>query len=797
MAFSVCLVSAQEVAKTPQIDLDTTTSPIELNAGIAVVEGYTNNVFSTENNKKDDFVTVIIPTIELSVETEKTNFVFGADAEIGRYNDYTSEDYNDGLLRAEGEFKLSPTMKIFGGGDFAWEHEDRSTIDNYNGSEPTKYTVGSGFAGLSGRFEDITLRFGGNLLSYNYDDTPVPTGPPVNNDDRDRLQTEIGGRLGKVVEPGKEIFLQGIYDDRNYDTSVDNFGYNKSSDGYQLAIGASGRIGNFSGEVLVGLLSQNYDDSAFETVTTYDIGLDLSWRPDPLTKLSAIVERGIEETTLEGSSGYIATTAGLRLTRRVAGNLSANTYLFVTKDDYQNVTQTDYVTQAGMGLRYYINPNVYLGGDYSYEQRSSTVASYDYDTHLISLRLGTELNPEYNENAELASIGDNGFYVGIQGGHGGLATSVDGPRGGGGLTASFGDWGFSGGVLGGYRAQSGKLVLGLELDADVSNTSWAHAGGRDFSVQKNNSIGFSGIIGFRTLNDVLLYGRGGIVGTEFETSYAVGGNSVQYTDRETGMRFGAGAEFPIDGSISGRMEYTITGYQDYDVGAPLGGGDDDNFSSTENLMRIALIYKLGQQTSSKKTPVDFSGAYLGAGVGQGLFGSENSGPRPTAAAPAFQLNVSRADNGLTGTLYAGYGEVFGKFYLGGEIEAEISGANWNIERDSASGRTYSVEKNSVVGAGLRLGYIFGDAVLVYGRVGVVNGWFDTDYTIAGANFTQSDSQTGIRYGGGVEFPISDDMHLRLDYTETNYSSYSVNYGTGVDNFDNSENQFRLGLGYQF
>ena len=98
---------------------------------------------------------------------------------------------------------------------------------------------------------------------------------------------------------------------------------------------------------------------------------------------------------------------------------------------------------------------------------------------------------------------------------------------------------------------------------------------------------------------------------------------------------------------------------------------------------------------------------------------------------------------------------------------------------------------------MRLGYIVNDSVLIYGRAGVVNGWFDTDYTVGGSTVSQRNSEPGIRFGGGVEFAIAEALNLRLDYTQTDYSSYSVATTAGSDKFDNSENLFRVGLSRQF
>ena len=49
---------------------------------------------------------------------------------------------------------------------------------------------------------------------------------------------------------------------------------------------------------------------------------------------------------------------------------------------------------------------------------------------------------------------------------------------------------------------------------------------------------------------VILYARAGAASTEFEGSYARGGGRARISERETGLRFGVGAEFPIGNGLS-------------------------------------------------------------------------------------------------------------------------------------------------------------------------------------------------------------------------------------------------------
>ena len=211
--------------------------PFEVGASATVTGQYTDNVFSTENDRVGDFVTIVAPEVTLQARTEDFKLDLGASAEIGSFASETSEDYTDAKLSAEGQWNLSAEVYLFGGIDYAWEHEERSSADDVNGAEPTDFRESSAFAGISAGLGSITTRLGINARNFDFDDTPTSLGGSINNDDRNRLQTELGARIGYKLGDGQQVFVQGVYDLRSYESSRDDFGFDRDSDGANAAIG--------------------------------------------------------------------------------------------------------------------------------------------------------------------------------------------------------------------------------------------------------------------------------------------------------------------------------------------------------------------------------------------------------------------------------------------------------------------------------------------------------------------------------------------------------------------------------
>jgi hypothetical protein len=785
---------AQEAVDTPAAE-----NSVAMDAGLTLSEEFTDNVFQTANDKKSDFVTVFAPWIELSLLSRDYELSFGADAEIGRYATYSSENYEDYGLYADGRFRLGDSLFAFGGLDYAREHEERSSPDSVNGLEPTKYHETSGYFGIGGQLNGNSFRLGVNARDLDFDDTPAAGGTIINSSDRDRQELEFGGRLGVAQITNGEVFVQGIFDQVEYDDKTDSQGYQRSSKGGQAALGYKGQWGDLAGELSFGVLTQNFDDPRFDTVTVPDFDVDLTWRPSRTTQISFVIERSLEETTITGASSYVSTSAGSRLRYRVAQNLSLAGYLFLTENDFKGIDRTDIYAEAGLGLRYYLDPRFYLDADYAFQQRLSDIAGEDFDEHRFFLTFGYDLEPNFETRPEdRARITSSEFYAGTQFGYGVLQSKVDGPRGAGGnLTADFGDQGPVAGLLGGYRTMVNGLVLGVEADIEFGDMEWVHDANRDFSVKTGNTYGVSGIVGFKTVASNFLYGRFGVFASEFESKYQRGGNSTSIDDRVTGFSFGLGTEVPLGRGLSGRIEYQIRSFSDYDIGAPL-GANDDNFANLQSAVRFGVIYTLGAQETPAPyvAPTDFSGFYAAATLGHSTLQSDNSGPRPTGAAPSFFLDATRSGQGFSGGALAGYGWQYGAVYLGAEAELEVSSAGWNVER-SPTGRIYSAEKVGSVAGLLRVGYIVNDSVLIYGRAGLVRAKFETDYSYSGTTINQSDKLDGALIGLGVEYSVGPRTHLRMEYNYTDYDDYEVDYGTGVDIFDSKESRFQVALAYKF
>lgn len=179
----------------------------------------------------------------------------------------------------------------------------------------------------------------------------------------------------------------------------------------------------------------------------------------------------------------------------------------------------------------------------------------------------------------------------------------------------------------------------------------------------------------------------------------------------------------------------------------------------------------------------FEGLYVGLAATKATFDS-------TATYRDAMIDNSLSNfNGITGStsgdswgggLLAGYGLNYGPVYIGAE-------AVFLIEKGST---TYTdgdtdirIAKRNNFDINLRTGITVSDKALVYGLVGYTGAALKS----LGTNGIEDESGldystrvTGIRYGGGVEVAVMENIAARLEYTRANIND--AVYLDGTDEF---------------
>lgn len=798
------------------------TGSFSIKPEVILTQLYDDNIFATSSNEVNDNVTILSPSISLKSQWQKHKLNLGAGLDTARYATNSSENYNNYYLTADGQYFLSSTENIFGGIEFNSSHEERSSLDDINGIEPTPYNETSAHFGYYKKLDKYKVRLGGTIDEFDFDNVSNLGG--FTNDDRDRTEYSVGTRLSYKLNPKYEPYLQAVYVDRSYDLALDDNLFNRDSTGYRAGLGVITRFDRkTAAEFYLGYLNQEYEDSALKDVSTVDIGINVQKQYNTNTDVTLSIDRSLEETTINGASSYLYTIASARIKHRLNSNYNVNFDLSYSENEYQGINRTEHEMLTSIGLRYKLNPNLFLSAAYRFLNRNSDINSADYYRNQVILSIGGLLYPIRNssqprrkDKSDQPSYNHpvfSNFYAGLNIGYGLLGTASEGPRGGGGSDyGEFGGDGSTTGLFAGYRRYFNPWFLGLEIEVEDSKAAWRHSknksDSRTFNVEKDSGYGVSAIGGFTLPHGKLLYARYGQVKTDFNTYYTLNSMPSDAFDQSvtlTGTRYGIGAEIAEMKHLFWRMEYTFTNYDNYRVDYVT---NVENFENTESLFRIGLGWHIGGHPNKYRKPstMNYNGFYAGLNIGHSSLSTDMTGQHRSGGSGPFDFDADFGEYGSTSGFFTGYGFVTKNVYLGLELGAVSSHAGWRHDRETAGGggRDFSVDMKGSYGGNIRIGYILPSQSLIYILAGRMRSKFNTRY-IKGNNSStwidHVDKLWGDRYGLGMEIPVYKQTFVRLDYSLTDYSDYELTttHVTNPDTnrFNNRDSLFMLGIGIRF
>ena len=369
-----------------------------LQTGVELALEHNDNIFYLENEEISDSIIHARPWARLGSDWSRHELNLSAYTDIGRYDDFGSEDYEDWVLNLEGRIDVKRGSDFNYKASYMQLHEDRSSPDDVGGIAPTQFSYSVVGAGYSHRFNHLTAALNFETIDTDYDNNTNGIGDILDNQDRDRSGDALTLRLAYELSPQSSVFIGAEANEVDYDQEFDDRGFARSSDGYRLQGGFSWDMtGVLTGDLYVVYLNQEYDDPRFNNIDGFGIGASLDWMPTELTNINVRFANNSQETTQVDTSGYFSTLYAVRLQHELRRNWLAHVRFSYTDNDYEvsgsgtgtlNDTQ---VIRAGLGLSYLFNRHVFISGGYVYEDQDANNPVFEYSSHRWFVTLGLDL----------------------------------------------------------------------------------------------------------------------------------------------------------------------------------------------------------------------------------------------------------------------------------------------------------------------------------------------------------------------------------------------------------------------
>jgi hypothetical protein len=357
---------------------------------------WNSNIYASERNEIDDVIFFVVPRLQLRSDWNNHALNFKAESRIRRFADNGGEDAESYDIGFDGRVDIRRDINVFGGASYESTVEDRSSPSSAVAAvEPTEYVLMKGNAGYFHRMGRFNFRLEGMVDDYNYADGVTGAGANINNDDRDRVETREQLRVGYEIIPDYEAFVRGTLRQINYDLTLDDTGFARSGDGYEVVGGLRVELSRLTTiEAFAGYVSRDYDDARLRSIDGVSFGAALNWSPRREINVRGYITREVRETTNASFSGFMATTFGIdgsyRLFPRLqlTGDVSFETNQYERVSTFAGTEREDDVWSASIGAKYFITTSVYAGPTLSYTTRDSNVVNASYDQTKVMFRLG-------------------------------------------------------------------------------------------------------------------------------------------------------------------------------------------------------------------------------------------------------------------------------------------------------------------------------------------------------------------------------------------------------------------------
>lgn len=230
---------------------------------------------------------------------------------------------------------------------------------------------------------------------------------------------------------------------------------------------------------------------------------------------------------------------------------------------------------------------------------------------------------------------------------------------------------------------------------------------------------------------------------------------------------------------------------------------DLTFSYTESraMVRAGLVQKPAYEDAEFKAPEVPKNSdgrfYAGIQTGIGSLGTKLEGSRGASGT----LQADFGDENWSNAVFAGWGLYIGNWYVGLEADASKASGGWDHAHVPGE-RIFSVSRDYEYGLSGVIGRTLVGGSMIYGKAGVVEARFDTNYQLNNRGTNDKRSETGIRLGIGASTPITRELAVRLEHTYSAYNSYDIACciappGGTPDNFTNDGALTSIGLTYTF
>ena len=353
---------------------------------------FSDNPTASVDNGPGDEAIEIIPNIVLQSDWSRHSLQLQGQLRKSYYEELSSENIDEFLISATGRLDIQNNQFLELQIRKEQTQDNRGDIDNLN-SDAQLANLDTLFlsALYEYRWNKATMRLTGTITEFDNEDVVDGLGNIINNDDQDFTETNLTARLAYTVHSGLYVYVEGNFIERNFDTFVDDDGFQRGSDEQNYRVGIIQDLtAKLRFEASIGYQGLFADDARFIDVEDFVYEASLNYRPTRQTTLTFSTSKEYDSTDIAGTVAVEQTNYSVTLNHYFEPKILMNASLTHEDEKFEGIDQTQETLTAALTLQYIFNRHARLIAGYEYTDVSTNDGG-DYQEN--QFRIGLNLRP--------------------------------------------------------------------------------------------------------------------------------------------------------------------------------------------------------------------------------------------------------------------------------------------------------------------------------------------------------------------------------------------------------------------
>jgi hypothetical protein len=238
------------------------------------------------------------------------------------------------------------------------------------------------------KFGRLDLSLHGSIDRTTYENAQLSDGTVDELSSDDFIDWSLRGRASYNVNPAVKPFLDVLVDTRRYDSGVDQYGYQRDSNGVAVRVGAEIDLAHsLTGSLDVGYGERNYRDPRLPNLASPLFDAALVWTPTGLTTVTLKSASSLGETTIRGASGAAQHATTLEIDHALRRYITLTGTVGYVTDAYAGIPLRDATTTFGLAASYSLNRDVVLKASASRQFYVSNQPGTGYAATILTVGL--------------------------------------------------------------------------------------------------------------------------------------------------------------------------------------------------------------------------------------------------------------------------------------------------------------------------------------------------------------------------------------------------------------------------